>query len=253
MEAAITALQGAGLTPFGIGGKDTWPAGLVMLSMVAGLYPSDEAKQGLMDGLWDGSVDLSTGTALTVMERTEAIFKAAQSNFAGAGYDEMPAAFAAGDFAMLPDGTWNAPTILEAVGDAFEVGYFPMPASDNAADNNKLDGKVEIALAVNAGSPNQEAALAWLDFFSQSANYTEFVATSGFTSAQPGIQQSDFLNSISDYTANFATLWEVIWTPNPAAGQDASYPFNYPGIAPLGSMSAAEAAKAAQDAWAAGL
>jgi raffinose/stachyose/melibiose transport system substrate-binding protein len=249
MEHVISTLQGKSITPFGIGGKDVWPAGLVMLGMVSGLYPSADAEQKLMDGLWNNSVKLTDAPQVTVLERTKKVFDATTKNFAGAGYDDQPAGFAKGKFAMLPDGTWNHTTILGAVGDSFEVGYFPMPGGDSAADNAYLNGKVELMLGVSATSKNQEAALAWLNFFSDPANYTGFVSTAGYASAQPGIRQDAFLESITDYTAEFRPLWEAFWIPNNNAGDDATYPFNYPGVAPLGRGSAADAAKAAQNAW----
>jgi len=251
LQNVISTLKGKSITPFGIGGKDTWPAGLVMLGVVAGTYPTAADKQAAIDGLWDHSVDLTQAPQSTVLEKTQTIFENAQKNFSGAGYDDMPAAFAKGDFAMLPDGTWNDPTIESAVGSNFEIGYFPLPASDNAADNKFLNGKIELQLGVSATSKNQAAALAWLDLFSQKDTYTKFVATSGFSSAQPGIDQSDFLNSISDYTSTFEPVWESLWIADNKAGDDAVYPFNYPALAPLGGSSAADAAKAAQTAWSA--
>jgi raffinose/stachyose/melibiose transport system substrate-binding protein len=252
MEAVIATLQAASITPFGIGGKDIWPAGLTMLGIVSGLYPSGDAEQELMDGLWGGTLKLDEGKQLTVMERVETVFQAANKNFAGEGYDVQPSEFAQGKFAMLPDGTWNHTVITEAVAGAFEIGFFPMPGGDTAADNAYLNGKVELMLGVNAASKNKEAALAWLTFFSDPANYAGFVTGAGWASSQPGIAQGEFFDSIAGYTAEFRPLWEVFWIPNNDSGEAAQYPFNYPAIAPLGTQSAADAAKAAQEAWAAG-
>jgi raffinose/stachyose/melibiose transport system substrate-binding protein len=249
MEQVIATLQGASVTPFGIGGMDVWPAGLVMLGIVSGLYPSADAEQALMDGLWDGSLKLNEGTQLQVLERTQKVFEATLRNFAGAGYDTMPASFAGGEFAMLPDGTWNHTTILDAVGDGFDVGFFPMPGGDSAEDNASLNGKVELMLGVSATSKNQEAALAWLDFFSQKDNYAKFVTAAGWAPAQADIPTDDFLNSIAPYTADFRPLWETFWIPNNNAGEEAVNPFNYPAVAPLGADTAGQAADAAQAAW----
>ncbi|GAA2518454.1 ABC transporter substrate-binding protein [Rarobacter incanus] len=249
LQAATEKLEKAGVTAFGIGGKDTWPAGLVMLGAVGSEYPTAADKQATIDGLWNQSVSLTSGKPLDVLKKTQWVFEHAQKNFSGAGYDDMPAAFARGEFAMLPDGTWNQPTIATAVNDQFEIGYFPFPGSDNAADNKYLNGKIELQLAVSASSKNQAAALAFLDLFSQKDTYTKFVETSGFSSAQPDIDQSDFLNSIADQTSQFEPVWESLWIANPNAGDDASFPFNYPALKPLGSSDAAGAAAAAESAW----
>lgn len=250
-QDVVNALEEAGHTAIGIGGRDSWPAGLVMLGSVGSLYPTDADKSALSEKLWNNEVSLTEGTQLQVMEETAWVFEHTASNFAGTGYDEVPALFANRDVAMTFDGTWNNPTILDAVNDAFDVGYFPFPGSDDAADNQYLNGKVELTLAVAANAPNQDAALAWLDFFSQPENYAVFVEAAGYAPAQPDIDTSEFLNSIAQYTTEFHFAWDQIWIANNDAGQDAVFPFNYTAITPMGSMTAEKAAEAAQAAWSA--
>ncbi|KZE89115.1 ABC transporter substrate-binding protein [Microbacterium sp. TNHR37B] len=250
-ESVAAALQKDGVTPLGIGGKDSWPAGLAMLAAVQGLYPTAEDKNALATGLWDNSLSLTDGTQLQVLERVKSLYDMAQKNFAGVGYDAIPSGFANGDFAMTIDGTWNQTTIDAAVGDAFEYGYFPLPASDDAADNATLAGKVELRLAAASNAPNKAAALAYLDFFSSPDTYADFVATTGFAPAQPNITASDFLTGIADYTATFSPAWDTIWVSNQDAGPAAVFPFNYPAIAPLGTMTVPQAAQEAQSAWSA--
>jgi raffinose/stachyose/melibiose transport system substrate-binding protein len=252
LQNVMSTLTGKGVTPFGLGGKDTWPAGLVMLGNVASAFPTLEDKQGLVEDLWTQKASLTDPDLQEILEKTQTVFDNAQANFSGAGYDDMPAAFARGDFAMLPDGTWNQPTIDTAVDGAFDYGYFPFPGSDDAADNALLDGKIELQLAVPSSSKNQEAALAWLEFFSDPTNYATFVDESGFSAAQPDIKASEFLTSIADYTSTYQPAWDTLWIANTKAGEDAVYPFNYPALSPLGTSSAEEAAQAAQTAWAAG-
>ncbi|MGO1316600.1 MAG: ABC transporter substrate-binding protein [Cellulomonadaceae bacterium] len=253
LTAAIETLDAAGVTPFGIGGQDSWPAGLPMLAAVQGQYPDQEAKQELAKDLWEGAVSLTDEGPQAVLDRTAMILKHTQNGMAGISYDATPAGFAAGDYAMLPDGTWNQPTIDAAVDGAFEYGYMPIPTSDDAEANSSLNGKVELQLAVPAGAKNQANALAWLEFFSDPVNYATFVELSGFSPAQTDIEQSAFLEGISDYTKDFGLAWEQVWTGNPKAGQAALFPFNYPALTPLGTMDARQAAEAAQKDWAAGL
>jgi len=251
LVAACDKLEKAGVTPFGIGGKDEWPAGLLMLGSVASLYPTLDDKQQLAKDLWEQKVKLTDEGPQGVLEKVAKIYSYAQKNFAGTGYDQIPAEFAKGDFAMTADGTWNEPTIAAAVGDKFDIGYFPFPGSDNADDNKFLNGKIELQLAVSAGSKNKDAALAWLGFFSDPANYKTFVAKSGFSSAEPNIPATDFLDSIADYTSTYQPAWDQVWTANNKAGSQAVYPFNYPAIAPMGKDDAAGAAAAAETDWSA--
>ncbi|MBN9183818.1 MAG: extracellular solute-binding protein, partial [Microbacterium sp.] len=252
-ENVVSTLKGKGVTPLGIGGKDSWPAGLGMIAAVQGLYPSADDKNALSKDLWAGKVDLADGKQLEVLQRVKSLYDAAQKNFSGVGYDAIPSEFAKGQVAMTVDGTWNQPTIDAAVNGAFDYGYFPLPASDNAADNKWLGGKVELRMVAASNGPNKAAALAYLAFFSEPAQYAKFVATAGFAPAEPNIPSSDFLKSIEPYTSTFSPAWDTIWRPNPDAGQAALFPFNYPGITPLGTKSVDAAAKDSQTAWQAGL
>jgi len=250
-KAVASALQEGGVTPLGIGGKDSWPAGLAMLAAVQGLYPTADDKTALATGLWDNSLTLTEGTQLEVLERVKSLYDIAQPNFAGVGYDAIPSGFAAGDFAMTIDGTWNQTTIDSAVGGAFDYGYFPLPASEDAADNATLAGKVELRLAAASNASNKAAALAYLEFFSEPDVYATFVESTGFAPAQPDIAASEFLDGIAEYTKTFSPAWDTIWVSNQDAGPAAGFPFNYPAIAPLGTSTVEQAAQEAQDAWSA--
>ena len=245
-------LKSNGVAPLGIGGKDSWPAGLNMIAAVQGLYPTAQDKAGLAQGLWEQKIKLTDTQPELVLERTKTMFDYAQQNFAGFSYASIPSGFINGSFAMTADGTWDETTIASAAGPDFSFGYFPIPTSDNAKDNAYLGGKVELTLAVPSNSKNIGAALAYLKFFSDPANYETFVKLAGFAPSQPNITASPFLTSIKDYTSTFSPAWDTIWVANSKAGPKATFPFNYPGIAPLGSGTAAQATTDAQADWAAG-
>jgi raffinose/stachyose/melibiose transport system substrate-binding protein len=249
--AVVDALKAKGITPFGVGGKDSWPAGLPMLASVASLYPHAADKQKLAKDLWTNQTKLTDPTEVKVLQQTEYVLQNAQQGAAGADYTSIPSGFAGGKFAMTVDGTWDQPTIETAVGGKFDYGYFPFPGSDNAADNALLNGKTELQLAIPTSAKNKTAALAWLKFFSEKKNYETFLAKSGFSSAQPGISTSSFLQSIGEYTKSYEPAWDQIWFANNKAGQDAVFPFDYPALKPLGSKTPEQAAEAAQKAWSA--
>ncbi|MFE5775295.1 ABC transporter substrate-binding protein [Brachybacterium sp. NPDC056505] len=246
----LDAVGGDGVSPLGIGGKESWPAGLYMLAAVEGLFPGDDDKSTLAQNLWENKVKLTDPDLVEILNRVDLAYTHAQDNFAGASYDAIPGGFAKGDFAMIADGTWNQPIVEAAVDGAFEYGYFPTPMGDDAESNDHLTGKVELMLGVATDAPNQGAALAWLDFFSEKETYSSFIETAGYSSAQPDIEQSEFLKSIEKYTKEFRTPWSHYWFANNKAGQDAAFPFNYPGVKPLGSGTPEQAAEAAQKAWA---
>jgi raffinose/stachyose/melibiose transport system substrate-binding protein len=249
-QTLCTTLKSKGVTPLGIGGKDT--AGLTMLAAVQGLYPTAQDKADLSRDLWTQKAELTDSKEVQVLQRVSTMYGFAQKNFQGVPYSAIPSGFAKGEFAMVPDGTWSSPTIAAAVGNTFEFGYFPIPTSDNAADNALLGGKVELTMAVPAHAKNKTAALAYLDFFTDPQNYKKFVKLSGFASVEPDIPASDFLNSIATYTKTFSPAWDTVFVTNPNAGSKATYPFNYVDVAPLGRTTPEDAAAQSQKDWAAG-
>lgn len=250
--ALCDKLKSAGVTPLGIGGKDSWPAGLTMLAAAQGVFPSVSDRQAFAKQLWSQSAKLTDPKAVKVLERVQTMYGYAEANFPGVGYDSVPALFGNGTVAMTPDGTWNEPTIGAAVGSKFEYGYFPIPTADKASDNKTLGGKVEIRLAVTKATKNKAAALAWMSFFSDPKNYATFVKESGYAPAEPNIPVSKFLDGLQPYTSTFTPGWDNAWTSNPKAGAAATFPFNYPAVSPMGTDDAQAAAQAAQKDWAAG-
>jgi raffinose/stachyose/melibiose transport system substrate-binding protein len=246
---ACDALKAKGIVPFGIAGKDS--AGVTMLGVINGLYPTVEDKNALAKGLYDGSVKLDQGPQLTALQKQEKIYSYAEPNFAGVNYSTMTADFVAGKFAMMGDGTWNTTTIQRAGAGKLDFGYAPLPSGDSADANKFLGGKVELSLAVPANAKNPKAAVAWLDFFS--THYDLFNAQAGFAPAVASSKGDAFYTEIQKYTSTFQPAWDTVWIANAKAGQNAQVPFNWAGIKPMGSGDAAAAAAAAQKDWQAGL
>jgi raffinose/stachyose/melibiose transport system substrate-binding protein len=239
-------LKAKGITPISIGGKDT--AGIVMLSVVQSTYPTAQAKQDLAKSLYEYSAKLNEGKQLEVLQKVEKVYGYGQANFAGSNYSQMMSDFLNGKAAMISDGTWNVGSLREA--NKVDFGYFPLPASNAAADNTSLGGKVELTLAVPSNAKNQPAAMAWLSFFAD--NYKLFNDKAGFAPSQQGVAGDPFYTDIEKYTKNFQPAWDTIWIANTKAGQAASLPFNWAGVKPMGQGDAKAAADASEKDWEAG-
>jgi raffinose/stachyose/melibiose transport system substrate-binding protein len=242
-------LKSKGIVPLGIGGKDS--AGLNMLGVVQSLYPTTQDKEKLAKGLYAKSVKLNAGKQLEVLQKVQKLYSYAEPNFAGVSYATMTSDFVNGKFAMMSDGTWNTTTIQQAGGSKLDFGYFPLPASDNAADNKYLGGKVELTLAVPSNAKNKDAAIEYLSFFSD--NYQLFDDKAGFAPSVIAAKSNPFYAEIAKYTSTFEPAWDTLWIADTKAGPAAQLPFNWAGIAPMGSSDAQGAADASQKDWQAGL
>jgi len=174
--AACEALKAKNIVPLGIGGKDS--AGLNMLGVVQSLYPTAQDKEDLAKNLYGGTAKLNEGKQLQVLQNVDKLYSYAEPNFAGVSYATMTSDFVNGKFAMMSDGTWNTTTLQQAGGSKLDFGYFPLPASDNAADNKFLGGKVELTLAIPSNAKNKDAAIEYLSFFTD--NYQLFDDQAGF-------------------------------------------------------------------------
>ncbi len=241
-------LKSKGVTPLGIAGKDS--AGINMLGLVQSMYPTTADKNTLAKGLYNYSVKLNQGTQLQVMQKLSTLYGYAEPNFAGVSYATMTSDFINGKFAMMSDGTWNVTTLQSGGKGKLDFGYFPLPASNNAADNKYLGGKVELSLGIPSNAKNQPAALAWLATLAD--NYKAFNDQAGFAPAEQGVSSNPFYSSISQYTSTFEPAWDTIWIANTKAGPAAQFPFNWQGLKPMGTQDAQGAADAAEHDWEAG-
>ena len=79
-------LQGQGVTPFTIGQKDGWPAGLPTQAILAALYPD---LQTLDQGLWAGTVKYTDPTFVEVLQRTQQVWDYTEKGFGGGAMPQL--------------------------------------------------------------------------------------------------------------------------------------------------------------------
>lgn len=252
MLHTIDVLKQHKVSPFIMGGKDLWPAVLPTFAMVQSLYP-DTVQ--LDKDLWTGKAHLNSPESLTLMQRVQTIYDNTLPNWTGIDYASVPGRFVQGEAAMLPDGSWEIPAITTA-DPKFEFGYFPMPGSDNAADNKYLASKLEFSLAIPKSSKNQKLAKEWLALYASPEIYSEFVVGSGFGPAQNGLKLPAQLASLEQYLpeSGFVPAWDQVFHTNVSAGPIVATPFAYDYIAPLGKESDMKSlTEQMEKAWQSGL
>lgn len=97
-------------------------------------------------------------------------------NYMDADYSAGYNSFVSGDAAMLLSGEWSLLTLNDVNPDA-QMGVFAVPVTDDPEDA-KLDVDVGCVVAVNADSPNVDAALKVLDAISseESGSWNSYIA-----------------------------------------------------------------------------
>ena len=233
------------------GAKDVWPLMVAGWGVQQAIYPDTEKA---LQGFWTGTVKFNDAQAITAWTRMQQLLTFFEPGVAGIDNTSAPGRFATGNIAMYPAGTWDAPSI-EKANPTMNYGYFPMPGSDNAADNKSMGVKSDSSFSIAGNSPNKEAALKWLDFFSQTSIYSEYVNAVGVLPSQPDATLTTKMGKeIAPYLPNLTAHLSVVWVSPKGVGANASAPFLASLFKPYGTFDDPKAlADAAQADWEAGV
>ena len=226
LVATCDTLTENGISCMTVGGKDGWPVWVGAYGLVGAAYPDQEA---LVEGLWTGEIKYTDPEWIELLEKYQVYSgDMIEAGAGGVAPDGAPGRFVSGAVAMLPGGMWYAPAIeqqMEEFGVDFEWSYIPFPGSDDPADNQYLFGTYDLGWAVAENSENKDAALAYVDAFSDPENYQAFVNVVGLIPSQPGATLDTKLGEdIAPYLENYRVGFELVWTDPNGAGQYANPP-----------------------------
>ena len=143
-------IQDAGIQPLYFGFKDTWTCLAPWNALAVGLTDSDTCNQVNM-----GNTTFSD-TYGPVAEKMRALLDYAEKNPYAYGYNDACTAFARGESAMYPIGSYAIPQI-KSVNPDMNIGSFTFPANDNESDN-VLNSGIDLQFSVMKACKNKEAA-----------------------------------------------------------------------------------------------
>ncbi len=215
--AACEAVESAGSKCMIVGGQDSWPVFVGTYGLLGSLYPD---QQGLVEGLWTGDAAWNDEQGLELFEKYGMFADMLDPESAGLTGDSAAQRYTAGDVAFAPSGAWNAGPIED--GAEFEWTYVPFPGSDDAANNQTLFGKYDMAFAVAAETPVPDIATAYLAAFSEPDNYNAFANATNYLPTQP---TSTLDSTLGEATApilqagDFTVGYEQWWVGPKGAGQ----------------------------------
>ena len=115
-------------------------------------------------------------------------------------YNDACTAFARGESAMYPIGSYAVPQIL-SVNPDLNVDSFVMPASDTK-DGNTLNSGIDLQFCVTADCPNKEAAYEVLDFLLADENLQQYIDAQNAVPCKNGeFKLAPMLEGMSEYIA----------------------------------------------------
>lgn len=145
--------------PLYMGYKDTWTCMAPWNALAVGLTPPDVCSQ-----VNAGNTTFTEQYA-EVAEKEKALLQYAEPNPYAYSYNDACTAFARGESAMFPIGSYAVPQI-QSVNPDINIDSFTFPANENAEDN-VLNSGVDLLFAVMKESKNKEAVYKVLDFMLQ--------------------------------------------------------------------------------------
>jgi raffinose/stachyose/melibiose transport system substrate-binding protein len=155
LEAAMQAFKDAGVTPLVFGNLDPWPA-IHLFGEIHGTMTTREYLDGLIyrqgDQSWDTDEIRQAAAKLQEWKQNGYLLE----GFEGISPDDAWPLFAAGQGAMLMQGSWQAPDLAAEMND--NVGFFLMPPQEAGGTVLHVGGVgIPYGITQNAEDPDLAA------------------------------------------------------------------------------------------------
>lgn len=154
--ALCEEIEASGIQPIYLGYKDTWTCLAPWNALAVGLTDSDTCNQVNM-----GNTTF-TATYREVAEKMQVLLGYAEPNPYAYGYNDACTAFARGQSAMYPIGSYAIPQI-KSVNPTMNIDSFTFPANEKEEDN-VLNSGIDLQFCVMKNCENKEAVYEVLRF-----------------------------------------------------------------------------------------
>lgn len=190
--ALCEEMKAAGTTPLYFGYKDTWTCLAPWNALAVGLAPSDVCS----------SVNAGKTTFKAeygeVAEKIKLMLDYAEPNPYAYSYNDACTAFARGESAMYPIGSYAVPQILSTNPD-MNIDSFTFPANENEEDN-VLNSGVDLQFCVMKESVNKEAVYEVLRFLYEDETVQIYLDNQGGIPCKEGdFAIPSMLSGMTDY------------------------------------------------------
>ncbi len=149
-------IEAAGIQPLYLGYKDTWTCLAPWNALAVGLSDPDTCNQVNM-----GNTTFAAAYRETA-EKMKILLDYAEPNPYAYGYNDACTAFARGEAAMYPIGSYAIPQI-KSVNPTMNIDSFTFPAND-AEEDNVLNSGIDLQFCVMKNCENKEAVYEVLRF-----------------------------------------------------------------------------------------
>ena len=180
------------ILPFYFGFKDTWSCLAPWNAIAVGLTETDTVKK-----VNKGETTFTKEYAETAEKYLNLLQYGPDSPFAYS-YNDACTAFARGESAMYPIGSYAVPQIL-SVNPDMNIDSFVMPASDSS-DGNTLNSGIDLQFCITEACENKEAAYEVLDFLFADENIQAYADTQNAIPCKEGdFKLASMLDGMKEY------------------------------------------------------
>lgn len=146
--------------PLVMGTKDQWESATMGYQNIGpNFWKGEEGRKALIDG----TLGYNEDGFLQAFEALAEWQPYLMDGYQATSYPDAQNYFASGLGMIYPAGSWDISVFNATVGGAFEMGAFP-PPPPAGQDACFISDHTDIAMGVNAASPNQEAARTFLEW-----------------------------------------------------------------------------------------
>lgn len=185
-------IKSTGTTPLYFGYKDTWTCLAPWNALAVGLAPSDVCSK-----VNSGETTFKAEYG-EVAEKVKVLLDYAEPNPYAYSYNDACTAFARGESAMYPIGSYAVPQIL-SVNPDMNIDSFPFPANENEADN-VLNSGIDLQFSVMKESKNKDAAYEVLRFLFEDETVQIYLDDQGGIPCKEGdFALPEFLSGMEQY------------------------------------------------------
>jgi len=180
------------ILPFYFGFKDTWSCLAPWNAIAVGLTETDTVKK-----VNKGETTFTKEYAETAEKYLNLLQYGPDSPFAYS-YNDACTAFARGESAMYPIGSYAVPQIL-SVNPDMNIDSFVMPASDSS-DGNTLNSGIDLQFCITEACENKEAAYEVLDFLFADENIQAYAYAQNAIPCKEGdFKLASMLDGMKEY------------------------------------------------------
>lgn len=180
------------ILPFYFGFKDTWSCLAPWNAIAVGLTETDTVKK-----VNKGETTFTKEYAETAEKYLSLLQYGPASPFAYS-YNDACTAFARGESAMYPIGSYAVPQIL-SVNPDMNIDSFVMPASDSSGGNT-LNSGIDLQFCVTEACENKEAAYEVLDFLFKDENIQAYADAQNAIPCKEGdFKLASMLDGMKEY------------------------------------------------------